>query len=547
MGMGGWRIIVLVALGFSLGVFFMRVALMPNPAAASAVGDRVTAPTTTGSTPQPQDGSSVVDSVELQGGEPGRQPVPPGSASSLRASSASPTSPSVSDLPTSPSSLGTVRGSLSHVGGGARDDASSGHTQAAAREHSPGAGEAGLPLCTSNTPGGKWDCMQQPNTTWLLPQLSQDCFTNPSPWRPDGCRLNPPAWLASRTEEVCSVLSQFQTVTFVGDSFVRNVYVALLHMANTQPETIRCLDPHANLSLVSSPLVSCARGENRFAGACARPPPVCCVKKEPGVVESGSLDSLRSVFLARKYQHVHTDSLPNFCGGALKSTMVRIYSWTDRRESRAKGFALSHLRKLKKARGQHLLVIGAGIHYMTGERAKGAARKAWPFFRDITNVVKSPPTKQLPGEFTVVMLATHYRKPKVKYEKSQSNARTKDVMDRLISKLKAAMHGCENCAADVIGGSPSSTGLAAPDIALGTSTPIPKTAKKKNRLLVVDTWRVTKALIEGCPRESPAFPPDGSHFRGAGEFVQARLLLNVLIEDHVRRGSAKASTARLRA
>lgn len=361
------------------------------------------------------------------------------------------------------------------------------------------------------------------------------------------------------------MLSGFQTVTFVGDSLVRNTFMGLLLQTNTMPAQIKCLG-HDPIPLNASGLVDCYRDNERFTGVCERPPPVCCsTQHRETAAEAGALDSVQAQFLARKYQQVHTDGLPQFCDGKLRATMVRIYVWNNRQEAQQCAYARQHLRTLARTPGRHLLVVGAGLHYMDGDAARKVSRRAFPFFRDLLTSAGLSHDRHGGGDgrFTVVVQPVHYRHPKQKYASSQSNERTKKLMEILIDDIVATFLPIQNGWSGVLGaeppspagGSGSGSGSGSASASGGGNAgrrlessfgaegkALPPHAPRRaggadngHRILVLDTWRMSRWAVDNCAPGYPPYPYDGSHWHGPGDFIFGRLLLNTVAADEERR------------
>ena len=458
-----------------------------------------------------------------------------------------------------------------HLKGSQRTGPSSsaGHGAPAAAASTPDADAAGtpyagdadpvsiLPLCTSNPAPGSWQCPLFANDTRVQP--SSTCFVSPSPWRPDNCTLLPPLRRSeSRQDEVCRTLSTYNTVTFIGDSFVRNVFVALLLQANTAPFPVRCTADGANASipLNATSLVSCSRGEQRFVGSCNKPPPQCC----DGTATISTIGNFRSQWQARSHQQVFTKSLPQFCGGHLEAYMIRIYRWGRGDAVKSSKYARHHLHMLRNTPGRHLLVLGAGIHYLDGATAMAAATKAMPYFRDVLNkagLKASDRARGFPpprGVFTAVLLPVHYRSPPGRYVTYQGNDRTRGLMNYIITECDRVHGPIQNEWRGAVGtqpapdrapkkhagtAAPAATTNVTPAVEDGQAVPDPYP-----RLLVLDTWRLTRQLVDHCPHGFHPFPDDGSHFRGAGEMLQARLLLNTIIDDEEKRAAGIVASPR---
>lgn len=389
----------------------------------------------------------------------------------------------------------------------------------------------------------------------------------------------PEQHLPSAAEDVCEALSVYKTITFVGDSFVRNLFMALLLLSNTEPAHIRCLgDNDPLIPLASSAMVSCARPDAlRWSGKCEDPPPTCCASSEPTI---DGATSVYEQFNNRKYGQVHTDGLEQFCGGKLRATMIRVYKWQEDGNHAMSKYAYAYVRARAREPGRHLLVLGNGIHYMMGSSPGYVARKAWQLFSNMfaAGGISGARNEGKEGRFTVVFQPLHYRRPKTKYAHMQCNWRSRDVMERIVDKLIATLGPLQNTEPwpGSLGGLPRQIypdtgeplmtskkclidkneqgevlGEPCDDCSWANySWPDPagvneegsgdggvplELTQQSHRVLVLDTYRFTRQLIETCPAGLPPTPADGSHFKGAGNFIMARLLVNLLTQDEVAR------------
>ena len=237
------------------------------------------------------------------------------------------------------------------------------------------------------------------------------------------------------------------------------------------------------------------------------------------------------------------------------------------------------------------------MHYLNKRPVSEVATRMWPFFKGALEAagLSRHSYARRRGRFTVVLMPVYHRRPLPKYRETQSNARMQELQETLINKVVATFGPIENgwsghlgatqagdngtrvepgqrhlrhgtvraespavdtsgAADDAARGSPKPQSVspghmlhgAAAGTAASASTAAPRTLRPRgrgndgNRILVLDVWRMTRALIETCPDVTPPFPRDGSHFNGAGDFILARLLLNTLMQDEARRAAALA-------
>ena len=399
-------------------------------------------------------------------------------------------------------------------------------------------GVESLPLCSNNPSGGNWSCPLAPAT----PQDPTVCHLSPAAWLQRSCQLMPPQLHSTPAEDVCATLASYDTVTFIGDSVTRGMWLGLLLQASTTTFRSTCEGteevPPSVQATTSCPFrPAMLRGKpwcdsfglDSTVDSCC---PARAAEEDPGIPR-----------LYGSWSHAHKDAVKwftfgdrQYCGGRLRA----FYFVNEVTQGQR-----AVLHALRTRRGHHLIVMGGGIH-MTANR-RDAHHAGGALFHELyQRVLRAANVPECVSSstdthrrFTIVIAPMHYRVPwspkALKRWSYQSNGVMAYAASVALSQVSHLYGAFSNAVPwDLYASLAAEDSSLRPPPLIPDSPPLPPNESRPPhpgvRLFVLDTKRVLRAMYEQCPQGQSPAGWDGTHVDGTGDMVKARLLLNLLVD-----------------